>query len=76
MKGNIAIIPLRGIAYHTEDGVELGSIVIRPEHIAFIAGSWCKQISRRYGNRQELLDISREHERRLKRLLKEAGVER
>ena len=65
MINDIATIPLRGISYHTENGVEIGSIILRPEHIAFIAGNWCRQLSRKYGTRQELLDISREHEKRI-----------
>ena len=63
---DIATIPLRGISYHTENGIELGSIIIRPEHIAFIAGNWCRQLSRKYGTKQELLDMSREHGKRIR----------
>ena len=62
---SIAKIPFRGIIYHREDGMEIGSIILRQEHIAFIAGNWCKQLSRKYGAKQELLDMSREHEKRI-----------
>ena len=60
----ITNIPFRGIRYCDELGREFGSIIIRQEHIAFIAGNWCKQVSRK-SNRNELLSIAREHEKRL-----------
>ncbi len=58
-------VPIRGIAYHLENGVEIGSIIIRPEHIAFIAGKWCKQISRKT-KRSAIVALAREHEQRIK----------
>ena len=65
MDKELTTIPFRGMVYHTEDGVEIGSIVIRQNGIAFIAGNWCKQVSRKYGTRRELLDVNREHKTRL-----------
>ena len=63
----LMIIPQRGVAYSVE-GVEIGSIIIRPEHIAFIAGNWCRQISRK-SKHTEILDLSREHNKRMENLI-------
>ena len=68
MGTELTLVPFRGIVYHREDGTEIGSITIRPEHIAFIASNWCRQVSRKYCTKQELLDTSREHEKRMRKL--------
>lgn len=62
------IIPERGIAYSL-NGEEIGSIVIRPEHIAFIAGNWCKQITRG-ARRSEIVALSKEHNQIMQHLIK------
>jgi len=64
---DLTIIPKRGVAY-SQDGEEIGSIIIRPEHIAFVAGRWCKQISRK-ARYSEILALSREHTQRMGRLI-------
>lgn len=67
---SMATIPHRGIRYCIDDK-EIGSIVIRPEHIAFIAGNWCTQISRK-AKHIEIVNLAREHNKRMEILIKKA----
>lgn len=58
----------RGIVYYSDDGIEIGSIIIDSEKIFFIAGKWSKGLSRGHYTEHELLEISREHDKRLSQL--------
>jgi len=65
----ITINPVgRGVSYNIGD-TEIGSIVVRPEHIAFIAGHWCQQISKR-AKRIEIVNLAREHRKHMSVLIK------
>ena len=64
---DLSVIPDRGMSYHAKDGTEIGSIVIRPEHIAFVAGNWCKQISRK-AKHIEIVNLAREHQEHIEKL--------
>ena len=61
-------IKYRGIIYRTESNEEIGSIVIRSTHIAFIAGNWCKQISRTT-SKAEVEAIARKHSARINQII-------
>lgn len=71
-KTTIATIPLRGVRYCIGDK-EIGSIVVRPEHIAFIAGTWCEQIPRR-AKQSVVIALSREHNKRMESLIRKHGL--
>lgn len=60
-------IPINGIIYNDANGQELGSITLRQNHIAFIAGNWCKQVHRSQADK--LSETAQEHEKRMLKLL-------
>ena len=60
-------IPINGIIYNNASGEEIGSITVRHDHIAFIAGNWCKQVH--ISRIISLKETMQEHEKRMFKLL-------